>query len=297
MADRSARRESPHRPHEGVERLHKRSTPITLLWVAIAPFLLAGCRTGRNYLDVREPRYAGGPSDTASVRRGSGDTLRIVSFNIAFARKIDGAIALLSSDPSLRGADVLLLQEMDAAGTRGIAEALGMWYVYYPAILNRRTRRDFGNAVLSRWPIVDDAKLILPHPSRYAGTNRTATAATLQVAESRVRVYSTHLGTPLDIASKRRANQLRAVLADAAHHPVVVIGGDLNSADVGRLVEEAGYSWPTRAGPRTTRFGRWDHIFLKGLKSPATGAAGSATDARGVSDHVPVWTVAVRRPT
>lgn len=172
-----------------------------------------------------------------------------------------------------------------------------MWYVYYPAIFHLRTKRDFGNAVLARWPIVDDAKLVLPHPSRYAGTHRIATAATLLVGQSRVRVYSTHLGTAMDIGSGKRRNQLSAILADAASHPLVVIGGDLNDSNVGMLAQEAGYAWPTRHGPRTTRFGRWDHVFLKGLASPESAAAGTIADGRGISDHIPIWALGIlRRP-
>jgi hypothetical protein len=34
-----------------------------------------------------------------------------------------------------------------------------MWFVYDPAIFHGRGRCDFGNAVRSRWPIVEDAKL------------------------------------------------------------------------------------------------------------------------------------------
>jgi endonuclease/exonuclease/phosphatase family metal-dependent hydrolase len=262
----------------------------------IALVLVAGCRTGLDYPGATGPRYAGVPPGAAATEgRPQPDTLRIVSFNIEFARRIDGAIALLTSDPALRGADVILLQEMDAAGTQRVAQALGTWYVYYPAIFHRRTRRDFGNAVLSRWPIVDDAKLVLPHASRYARTHRIATAATVHVGASRVRVYSTHLGTVADIGSGRRGDQLRAILADAADHPLVIIGGDLNDATIGLVAQEAGYAWPTRDGPRTTRFGRWDHVFLKGLASPDTAAAGTVVDARQVSDHRPVWAVGVLR--
>ncbi len=262
----------------------------------VALLLLAACRTGRDYPGATEPRYAGAPPAAEAGRATPRDTLRIVSFNIAFGRNVDAAITLLTSNAALRKADVLLLQEMDAPGTRRIAEALGMWYVYYPALFHRRTRRDFGNAVLSRWPIVGDAKLILPHASRYAGTHRIATVATLQIGRARVRVYSTHLGTALDIGSRRRVEQLRAILADAARHPAVVIGGDLNSADVGRVAEQAGYAWLTREGPRTTRLGRWDHIFLKGLRSPATAASGTVADPSKVSDHVPVWAVGILDP-
>jgi endonuclease/exonuclease/phosphatase family metal-dependent hydrolase len=261
--------------------------------VVISLVLAGACRTGHDYPSAAGPRYVGGPPRLAPESRTHPGTLRIVSFNIEFARRIDGAIALLTSDPALRAADVILLQEMDAAGTQLVAHALGMSYVYYPAIFHRRARRDFGNAVLSRWPIVDDAKLVLPHPSRYARTHRSATAATLRVGTTRVRVYSTHLGTMADIGAGRRRHQLRAILADAAGHPHVVIGGDLNDATIGLVAQEAGYAWPTRHGPPTTRFARWDHIFLKGLESPDTAASGTVVDARRVSDHRPVWVVGI----
>ena len=255
--------------------------------------LLAAC-TGRNYPGAEGPRYAG---RTGAARAARADTLRVVSFNIRFAAEIDSAIAVLRGDPALRDADVVLLQEMDADGTRRIAEALGMAWVYYPAIYRRPTRRDFGNAVLSRWPIVEDAKLVLPHVSRYARTHRIATAATLRVGlgadTARVRVYSTHLGTVLDVGAGSRRDQLRAILADAARHPRVILGGDMNSETVGRVARDAGYAWPTeRIGHTTPRRQRLDHLFLRGL-APADGAAGVVTAHRKASDHYPVWAVAV----
>lgn len=259
-----------------------------------AVLLLAACRTGRNYPGTEGPRYAGAPADSIATR-ASTDTLRIVSFNVEFSRQVDSAILVLSTDPALRGADVILIQEMDSSATKRIAEALGVWYVYYPAILHLRADRQFGNAVLSRWPIVEDAKLVLPHPSRYARTQRTATAATIRVGATDIRVYSTHLGTPLDISASARRNQLRAIVKDAARYERVVIGGDLNSETVGQVARESGYAWPTEHGPKTTSWGRWDHIFLKGLRSPETLSAGTVLDARATSDHVPVWAVAVIR--
>ena len=262
----------------------------------VAAAFVVGCRTGIDYPSTTGPRHAGAPPDTTIASRAQAETLRIVSFNIEFARRIDAAIALLRSDTALHRADVILLQEMDAVGTKRVAEALGMGFVYYPAIFHRRTRRDFGNAVLSRWPIVDDAKLVLPHPSRYAGTHRIATAATLRIGTSHVRAYSTHLGTIADIRSSRRREQLRAILEDGARYPRVIIGGDLNESDIGVVAEQAGYTWPTRDGPPTTRFGRWDHIFLKGLESPKAGGSGTAVNARDVSDHRPVWALALLRP-
>lgn len=227
--------------------------------------------------------------------RASTDTLRIVSFNVEFSRQVDSAILVLSSDPALKGADVILIQEMDSSASRRIAGALGLWYVYYPAIFHIRADRQFGNAVFSRWPIVADAKIVLPHPSRYAGTQRTATAATIRVGTTNVRVYSTHLGTPLDISASARRTQLRAIIKDAQRYERVVIGGDLNSESVGEVARQSGYSWPTEHGPKTTSWGRWDHIFLKGLRSPDSLRAGTVLDARSTGDHIPVWAVAIIR--
>lgn len=260
---------------------------------ALAALLLAGCRPAWNHLGPG-PRYAASPP--AAAQRPRGDTLRLATFNIAFARRVDAAARLLGSDPALRGADVLLLQEMDARGTRRIAEALGMGYVYYPAIVHHRTERDFGNAVLSRWPIVEDAKIVLPHRSRYARTQRTATAATIMVGGTPVRVYSAHLGTVADVGPGARREQLRAVLADAARYPRAVVGGDLNDAAVARVARDAGYAWPTERGPRTMRMlGRVDHILLRGLATPDTAAAGTVLDTRGASDHRPVWALGLLR--
>ena len=261
--------------------------------LAAATLLLAAsCRTGRSYEAAEGPRYAA-PAPARGATRA--DTLRVVSFNIAFAREIDAAIALLTSDSALAQADILLLQEMDAPGTARIAAALGMGYVYYPAILHLRTTRDFGNAVLSRWPIVADAKLALPHRSRYAGTHRIATIATLRVGDLPVRVYSTHLGTPADVSSRDRREQLRAILEDAARHERVIIGGDMNSSSVGTVALEMGYAWPTQSLPRTTRFGRWDHVFVKGIRPPADSAAGVVPRGKGISDHHPIWVRAILR--
>jgi endonuclease/exonuclease/phosphatase family metal-dependent hydrolase len=259
---------------------------------------VAGCRTGRNYTSPEGPRYAGAPPRSPAPTLLGTTALRVVSFNIAFAVEVDSAIALLTSEPMLRQADVILLQEMDEAATRRVADALGLWYVYYPSVFHFRTQRHFGNAVLSRWPIVEDSKIILPHLSRLARTQRTAAAATILVGRTPIRVYSTHLATPMDISPAARRNQLRAIIADAARYQHVVLGGDMNDYAIGSVARNLGYSWPTRRGPPTTRFGRWDHIFFKGLMSPETGASGTLSNARGSSDHLPVWAVGelVREP-
>jgi endonuclease/exonuclease/phosphatase family metal-dependent hydrolase len=74
-----------------------------------------------------------------------------------------------------------------------------------------------------------------------------------------------------------------------------VIGGDMNDPGIGQIAREAGYAWPTQRGPNTTRLGRLDHIFVKGLGTPDSGAAGTVLNVRRASDHLPVWAVAVLR--
>jgi endonuclease/exonuclease/phosphatase family metal-dependent hydrolase len=68
----------------------------------------------------------------------------------------------------------------------------------------------------------------------------------------------------------------------------------MNSSDVGQVARDMGYEWPTERGPHTTTGGRWDHIFFKGLTTPAV-AAGTVRKIRGASDHLPVWATAVLR--
>src|SRR6185503_15590650 len=135
--------------------------------------------------------------------------------NIKFAEKIDLAIDLLRNDPHLNTADVLLLQEMDKPGAQKIAGALGYCWVYYPAVRHPQSERDFGNAILSRYPFIEDHKILLPHQGRFGRTRRIATAATLDVNGVAVRVYSVHLATWIELGSRSRSDQARAIVADA----------------------------------------------------------------------------------
>ena len=57
---------------------------------------------------------------------------------------------------------------MDEPGARAFADSLGFGYVYFPATLHPVTGRDFGNAVLSRFPIEDERKIVLPFLARVA---------------------------------------------------------------------------------------------------------------------------------
>ena len=271
----------------------------------LSPFalfaLLGGtaCRTALNYTRSDGPRFAGGgvvvPVRPAlSVVGATPESLRIVTFNIKFARAVDRAAELLRSSAALYPADIVTLQEMDEPGVRRVAETLGMGYVYYPATVHPRTGRDFGNAVLSRWPIIGDRKILLPHLGRFEGTVRAAVAATVLVGGVPVRVYSVHLGTPLEIGPGSKRDQVRAVLRDAAAFPRVVIAGDMNGWSIGREFAAHGYRWLTEREGATSSFFSFDHIFLRGLGGGA--GTGVVRDTVKASDHRPVWATVALGP-
>lgn len=267
-------------------RAVRRVAPVLLAACTLSsPFSTGGCATATNYLDPRGPVYR----DSSHVAIEFDHAIRVVTFNIEYARHVDRAIEALRSHPALRGADILALQEMDAQGVEAIARALGMNYVYYPISFHPKGRRDFGNAVLSPWPIDESRKLLLPHLSRFRKQVRAAVAARVRVEGQAVQVYSLHLGPPLTTSGGDRRRQAAALLADArSMRDPVIVAGDLNSYGIGEQFESDGFAWLTKHVGGSVRGFSFDHVFVRGL--PLAGAAaGVARDVRDASDHRPVW--------
>jgi len=253
--------------------------------VLAAAALLAGCAHAVNYPDPEGPRFEG--------RHAVPDpdpVLRIVTFNVKWGRRVDRVIDLLRETKALRDADLVCLQEMDPRGVERLAAALGYDYVYYPAAYHPRARQDFGNALLTRWPVLEDRKIVLPELHRFRRMQRIAVGATVAVGGTRVRAYCVHLETATAIEGPQRRHQVEAVLADAARYERVIVAGDFNNRkQVGALFTKAGYDWPTRRIGSTLSLWSWDHIFTRGLPLRAPGRVGVVKDTRGASDHRPVW--------
>ena len=258
----------------------------------------SACASARNYSDPAGPWYethygrsSAGPSGDGEAPAGgaAADTVRVVTFNVAHAERIDRAIEVLSRTPSLAAPDLLLLQEMDAPGTERIARALGMNSVYAPVSVHPHDGKDFGNALLSPWPMERPRKLLLPHESRAVHQRRAATVATVLVRGRRLRVYSVHLETLLRLGGSARREQAQTLLEDARlSSDPVVIAGDLNSRGLAPLIEAGGYAWLTRDVHDTAGFFDFDHVFARGLR-PAGRPAAGVEESRGASDHRPVW--------
>jgi endonuclease/exonuclease/phosphatase family metal-dependent hydrolase len=247
-----------------------------------------GCSLAENYLDSDGPRYSAEyalePASPSALPK-----LAIVTFNIKFGDEYELAGEELATNPTLSAADILLLQEMDAPRTNAIAARLGMNYVYYPGSVHENGR-DFGNAVLSRWPIVGDKKLILPHRNPTDGRIRLAVRATVASPSGEITAYSVHTETPW-LGPRARLEQAGAVLDDAQGSALTaIVGGDFNTSDPGAVGEtvalfrDAGFTWASDGSGETAGERTLDHIFVKRLNALGTGAFN--TEA---SDHRPEW--------
>ena len=249
-----------------------------------------GWRQSDNYADEGGPRFARPGIDLDADRDRDGRQLRIATYNVELVKRPEAVLSLLERDQQLGSADVLALQEADEAIVARAAERLGTHYVYYPSMVHPLTGRNFGPAVLSRWPIVDDGKVPLPGRGWTRGTKRIAVRATILLRGARVRVYNVHFSTLWEMFPRGQDAQARAVVEDAAASPdPVLIAGDLNRMGAGHVFAEAGYYWLTRDVGPTHHVWSFDHVFLRGLEPRGVQAA-SVGEALTTSDHRAVWT-------
>jgi len=170
-----------------------------------------------------------------------------------------------------------------------------MNYVYFPAAIEPTYDKNFGNAILSRWPIIDPQKLILPHKSFSNHMNRIATRATIRIPGADILVYSIHTESVFTLPRYRK-DQYKAVLDDIDPEArLVIVGGDFNSyteVAVEELEEDykqAGFMRISEdSGSTVVKYGiemSTDHIFAKGFVVEEAKKMAGAT----ASDHLPIW--------
>ncbi|MCP3102748.1 endonuclease/exonuclease/phosphatase family protein [Myxococcus sp. K15C18031901] len=265
-------------------------TPCALLAVLT---LLTGCPIAENYSDETGPRYTGDYRVPGTGSTAAPSSLTVVTLNLSFAEHVTEAIASLSTAP-LSGADVIMMQEMDAPAVERIAQELGMTYVYYPASV-AVDGDDFGNAVLSRWPITADRKIHLPHDDPYHQQHRIAVVATVEVAGTPVQMVSAHTATPI-VGLGGRLDQAETIIDGIdATGPLQIIAGDFNTSDPGsqgqtvKLFSKRGYQWASEGVGDTVDsvIGGLplDYVFSRGVTPLERGV-----DRRDAgSDHHPVW--------
>lgn len=223
--------------------------------------------------------------------------LHVVTWNIAYGEKIKTAIEMLTKNEALQGVDILLLQEMDELGTDLIAQALNYNYVYFSATIYPHSGKNYGNAILSPWPLSEGTRVALPHRDPFIGQERIAVRAVVTINEEEVLVYSTHTET-IRLGWGKRLAQLEYLALDVVSQQSrhVVVGGDFNiptiigirlltehmaEYDLIRVSKGTGPTFKKRA----FRYWDLDHIFANGLSLVANGVV-SDTSA---SDHFPLW--------
>jgi endonuclease/exonuclease/phosphatase family metal-dependent hydrolase len=248
------------------------------------------------------PFYTGeyGPPPSKMARDSS--PIRVVSYNVNFSRLPGRIIDDLSLLPDLADADLILLQEITGpvGGKRNAAEtiarALGLNYVYSPGMVFQG--RDYGNAILSRWPLSRFKKVNLPR-STLEDIQRTAMVADVEIHGHRIAVASVHLTTyfPDSLGSEQlRAEQFSAVFSKLPSDPSVpvIFGGDLNTfrplsrRRIFDVTEDRGFEDMHPIDDWTMRYlhFRLDHLFARrGAKVLACGVTYEA----GASDHAPIW--------
>jgi len=249
-----------------------------------------GWKQSLNYAEEGGPRFARHDAVLNADANGTARALHVATYNVELVKRPDAVLSLLEREPQLGGADILALQEADDAIVARAAERLGGHYVYYPSMLHPVTGRNFGPAILSRWPIVDDGKVPLPGRGWTRGSRRIAVRATLLVRGVRIRFYNVHFSTMWEMFPSGQDAQAQAVVEDAVASPdPVLIAGDLNRMGAGRVFTRSGYHWLTRGVGRTHHVWSFDHVFLRGLEPRGVRAA-SVDEALATSDHRAVWT-------
>ncbi|MFV1989605.1 MAG: endonuclease/exonuclease/phosphatase family protein, partial [Acidimicrobiales bacterium] len=114
----------------------------------------------------------------------------VVSWNIRFGIEIDRAIVELRDIEEIPLPDILLLQEMDEKGTAAIAARLDADYVFTSTGPHKLSDREFGNSIISPWPITGGLEVPLPHKSRLNGHPRSATRAVVTVGATHILTYN-----------------------------------------------------------------------------------------------------------
>jgi endonuclease/exonuclease/phosphatase family metal-dependent hydrolase len=196
------------------------------------------------------------------------------------------------------GADIIALQEVVGAGPRGashieeIGAALAMGWVMSPARLWRG--HQFGNATLSRFPILDHAEHNL---SWKTCEERSLQRADIDVHGHTLHVYNVHLGTAI-LERRYQAERLASIVTDKHVGGAKIVLGDFNEWMRGattallsgklKSVDLSNYLKRRRTYPGLFPLLHLDHIYyagrleIVGIELPRTRLSLVA------SDHLPL---------
>lgn len=169
--------------------------------------------------------------------------MKLVSYNIQYGKGQDGLINLPRIAEEVRGADIIALQEVDRYWPHTgmidqvarLGELLPDYYSAYGAGVDMHVagdtpvdgrRRQFGNLLLSRYPLLRIRHHLLPKRGSVEALSiqRSAIEATIGIGDARLRFYSVHL---CHLASATRLPQVARLLdihQSAVHEGAAMCG-------------------------------------------------------------------------
>lgn len=203
------------------------------------------------------------------------------------------AEVLSSLDP-----DIIALQEVLGTGPKGrgqdelLGALLGMGWTMAPARLRRGYT--FGNMILSRFPIVNDARHVLTWRNR---RGRCCQRADLQISDRILHVYNVHFGTGLR-ERQFQAEQLASILDQHEGAGPKIILGDFNEWGRGvttdiltprfHSLDIRPYIKRRRTYPGFLPLLHLDHIFFEGRIEVTHVHLPKTRMALIASDHLPL---------
>ncbi|MGB9181988.1 MAG: endonuclease/exonuclease/phosphatase family protein [Pyrinomonadaceae bacterium] len=250
-----------------------------------------------------------GSASKVRVRASSPEEIKIISYNIRWrsGEELRRIIRLLDTDTALGQAAIIGLQEVDrnkrrtgnANTVRLMAEELGMYYAWAAPPVKEGKEEETGVAILSAYPLTDVRRIVLPVEGP-GGRRRVALGATALIGGKPLRFYSVHAETR--ISTKRKTEQLRAVLDDLSQFPNIeraIVLGDFNTwqgdalSETSKLFQDARFETPFPNDQSTfatrTIVGifdfKLDWIWLRNLKATTFGIERKIE----ISDHYPLW--------
>jgi len=202
--------------------------------------------------------------------------------------------------------DLVLLQEVAQNGRRfaghiqidRLGEALGLRHRTYFINVRRKIRGEYGNAILSRFPLTESTNVDITVGRKIA---RSVLHARFRVRLPRGRTRTLHVfNMHLGLGEKERRIQLERFLEchpfrGLDHRTPVLIGGDFNDVlgSLGRLLEPAGFrgaAKPPRTFPAFAPLRALDSIYVRGDLRLESLHASRLELARRASDHLPLVT-------
>lgn len=164
--------------------------------------------------------------------------MRLITWNIQWGRGCDGRVDLARIAGVLRDtadADVLCLQEVainfpDLAGSSGedqvaqLSAAFAGYSAHFGVATDlpdgRGGRSQFGNLILSRWPVLQVWRHLLPWPADPPGPSmqRVCVEAVVQAARGPLRVMTTHLEYYSGLQRRCQVAALRSLHQQSCEH-------------------------------------------------------------------------------